>query len=160
MKERLSLVGLRGRDQGREVVLITGGSLVIRDGLETEKGRPFWSLCVFDELFLDCEGAKRKSEYLSRCGKTRWEGITQRSDRSERRRLIAFFLFGFPSEPGGGGARCMYVQFTPPTNLEATASVNRNSRGKRVKKLMYFFKVSKTKWVRKWEGRWERKMRF
>lgn len=41
MKERLTLVGLRGRDQGREVVLITGGSLVIRDGLETEKGRPF-----------------------------------------------------------------------------------------------------------------------
>lgn len=40
MKERVTLVGLRGTDQGREVVLKTGGSLVIRDGLETEKRRP------------------------------------------------------------------------------------------------------------------------
>lgn len=50
--------------RGREVVLITGGSVAIRDGLETEKRRPFDPFVFFfffDELFLDFEGAKNQS---------------------------------------------------------------------------------------------------
>lgn len=51
MKKR-HLVGLRETDQGREVVLITGGSLEIGDGLETEKRQPNEGLTAVGDPFV------------------------------------------------------------------------------------------------------------
>lgn len=61
----VTLVGVRGTDQGREVVLVTGGSLVIRDGLETEKRRAFRCLCALTNCFSPLDGRNQVRMYFS-----------------------------------------------------------------------------------------------
>lgn len=102
------------------------------DGLETERrsneGLTSFSLfvlanCSMGNGKIGSGNFQTSPRYFSM-----WEDAMGRDHAAVRsiwrRRLIAFFLFGFSTEPNRGGKVHSY-----PTNLKATASVNWNSCG-------------------------------